>query len=616
MATPVDPTDDRSRRQRPRPAHSPAMMSTTTTTTTDDLASGTEESASSLLRHDPQLAAVLGGLPSSSKELLRRIERQKDEIRLLQEENTRLRAREVEVSALTLRLQQQFGATQSQVDRLKSQIRMELMNPITEEEYRAIDSLEEGKRDLLDTVKLGIYHQLGSMRAAKDAAMQRATEMSTETTRLTRENKELQQRLKELEAVVEAERQSFRRQLQEVEQRGSSVVELEGKVRELESRLKNAYMDQEQFLTAKLNASVKTEEATRLGVRLREAEMEAERYKTSAECSEQKLDILKSEYYELKLKNSQRVMELEACLRGAEEKLKTLADLELESELFVSNLAMQSGGQVSLTTASVSAAAGGDGAPSAPSATDALSNYESWLALPRSRKLAHTLTVTKRCLQLENRLAAIQHDVEFKDKQIARLQASLDMAREALNNSNSPFAMVERSVERLTNENEELHNRTVILSEENTLLRQRLEQRTADVRVLCRHRKELLRIQRVLRRLGIEGQVADPAAAPRSQGLQQSLRPLSLSQQQQQDVEDTKDPRLISARSIVARQDPTVESLSSLFRQHAEEPLQTVTETETAAATEEKQKQAQQRSHDAEESSSGVFIPRPIQIIS
>ncbi|EKF39086.1 hypothetical protein MOQ_000693 [Trypanosoma cruzi marinkellei] len=615
MATPVEPTDERSRRQRPRPAHSPAMMSTTTTTT-DDLASGTEESASSLLRHDPQLAAVLGGLPSSSKELLRRIERQKDEIRLLQEENTRLRAREVEVSALTLRLQQQFGATQSQVDRLKSQIRMELMNPITEEEYRAIESLEEGKRDLLDTVKLGIYHQLGSMRATKDAAMQRATEMSTETTRLTRENKELQQRLKELEAVVEAERQSFRRQLQEVEQRGSSVVELEGKVRELESRLKNAYMDQEQFLTAKLNASVKTEEATRLGVRLREAEMEAERYKTSAECSEQKLDILKSEYYELKLKNSQRVMELEACLKGAEEKLKTLADLELESELFVSNLAMQSGGEVSLTAAPGFAAAGGDRAPSAPSATDALSNYESWLALPRSRKLAHTLTVTKRCLHLENRLAALQHDVEFKDKQIARLQASLDMAREALNNSNSPFAMVERSVERLTNENEELHNRTVILSEENTLLRQRLEQRTADVRVLCRHRKELLRIQRVLRRLGIEGQVADPAVAQRSQGLQQSLRPLSSSQQQQQDVEDTKDPRPISARSILARQDATVESLSSLFRQHTEDPLQTVTETETAAATEEKQKQAQQRSHDAEASFSGAFIPRPIQIIS
>ncbi|RNE97588.1 uncharacterized protein Tco025E_09412 [Trypanosoma conorhini] len=615
MESPVEQAGSRPRRQRPRPPHSPGVMSATTTTT-DDVASGTEESASSLLRQDPQLAAVLGGLPSSSKELLRRIERQQDEIRVLQEENTRLRAREVEVSALTLRLQQQFGATQSQVDRLKSQVRMELMNPITEEEYTAIESLEEGKRDLLDTVKLGIYQQLGSMRAAKDAAMRRSTEMATETTRLTRENRELQQRLKELEAVVEAERQSFRRQLQEVEQRGSGVVELEGKVRDLESRLKNAYVDQEQFLTAKLNASVKTEEATRLGVRLREAEMEAERYKTVAECSEQKLDILKSEYYELKLKNSQRVLELEACLKGAEEKLKTLSDLELESELFVSNLAMQSGGQMALTAApTFASAAGDDGAPAAASAAPSLSNYESWLALPRSRKLAHALTVTKRCLQLENRLSVLQHDVEFKDKQIARLQASLDMAREALNNSNSPFAMVERTVERLTRENEELHDKTVSLSEENALLRQRLEQRTADVQVLCGHRKELLRIQRVLRRLGLEGKVADPAAASRSQGPQQPPWPPQ-QQQQQREMDDALDPHSSSIRSFGLRRDQTAESPLSFSRHQADELLHMGKEPETASATEGQQRQARQQTQELEKSSSGVLVPRPIQIIS
>ncbi|RNF06561.1 hypothetical protein TraAM80_03980 [Trypanosoma rangeli] len=615
METPVEQSENRLRRQRPRPSHSPGVMSTTTTTT-DGLASGTEESGSSLLRQDPQLAAVLGGLPSSSKELLRRIERQQDDIRLLQEENTRLRAREVEVSALTLRLQQQFGATQSQVDRLKSQIRMELTNPITEEEYRAIESLEEGKRDLLDTVKLGIYQQLGSMRAAKDSAVQRSTEMATETTRLTRENRELQQQLKELEAAVEAERRSLRRQLQEMEQRGSGVVELEGKVRDLESRLKNAYVDQEQYLTAKLNASLKTEEVTRLGVRLREAEMEAERYKTVAECSEQKLDILKSEYYELRLKNSQRVMELEACLRGAEEKLKTLSDLELESELFVSNMAMQSEGQMMLTAAAAFTAAGGDGAPAASSSAAPLSNYESWLALPRSRKLAHTLTVTKRCLQLENRLSALQYDVEFKDKQIARLQASLDMAREALNNSNSPFAMVERTVERLTQENEELHNKVMTLSEENTLLRQRLEQRTADVQVLCGHRKELLRIQRLLRRLGLEGKLSDPAVASCSQGPQQSSWPSQPQLQQQRDTDDALDLRFSTVRSSALRWDQTAGSPLSNSHHHASELSQVSKEIEAAAAAEGQQRQARQQTQGVEKSSSGVLIPQSIEIMS
>ncbi|AAZ12633.1 hypothetical protein, conserved [Trypanosoma brucei brucei TREU927] len=488
---------------------------TTTSSTAEDTGSGTEESCTTLLRGDPQLAAVLGTLPSSSRELLRRIEQQKDEITVLKEENTRLRAREVEVSALTLRLQQQFSATQLQVDRLKSQIRMELINPVTEDEYRAIEALEESKRDLLDTVKCGIFQQLGSMRASRDTAVRRASELATEVARLTDENKELQQRIKETETVLDVERQSFRRQLQEAEQRGSLVTELEGKLRDVETRLKNAYIDQEQFLTAKLNASVKTEDATRLTLRVREAEMDVERYKTAAECSEQKLDILKGEYYELKLKNTQRIMELEACLRAAEEKLKTLSDLELESELFISNLAQQADGQLTFSSMSAPSAGGGVvGDKAAPTSTNALSSYESWLALPRSRKLAHTLTVTKRCLNLENRLTALQHDIEFKDKQLARLQTSLEMAREALNNTNSPFAMVERTVEKLTADNEELHNKVMNLSEENALLRQRLEQRTTDVQVLCNHRKELLRIQRILRRLGLENQVADSASLP------------------------------------------------------------------------------------------------------
>lgn len=561
------------------------------TTTTDDMGSCPEESVSSLARNEPQLAALLGALPSSSKELMRRIERQNDEIRLLQEENTRLRAREVEVSALTLRLQQQFAATQSQVDRIKSQVHMELMNPVTEEVYRAIESLDEGKRDLLDTVKLGIYRQLGSLQASRDAAVQRATEMSTDTTRLARENKELQQRLKEMEAVVEAERQSFRRQLQELEQRGSTVVELEGKVRDLESRLKNAYIDQEQFLTAKLTASVKTEEATRFSVRLREAEMEAERYKTCAECSEQKLDILKSEYYELKLKNSQRVLELEACLKASEEKLKTLADLEMESELFISNLAMQSNGQMSLAMPSSADSNVRAAAPTAPTVTGALSNYESWLALPRSRKLAHSLTVTKRCLQLENKVSALQHDVEFKDKQIARLQVSLEMAREALNNTNSPFVMVERTVERLTQENEELNNSVAALSEENSQLRHQLEQRTADVRVLCRHRKELLRIQRTLRSLGLEGQVGGRPGAGR----------------QPQGVDNAADSQYGTTRLTAARQEQNVESSPT---QH---PFFNVEEQPRGVREVERQ---QLQSQETEGSSSGAFVSKVIQITS
>ncbi|CCD18869.1 hypothetical protein TRVL_03331 [Trypanosoma vivax] len=574
-------------RRRRRPPPSPVG----TSSTAEETVSGTEDSCSTALRGDPTMAALLSSLPTSTQGLVQRIDQQREEMRILKEENTRLRAREVEVSALALRLQEHFSSTQSQVDRLKSQIRVELLNPVTEEQYNAIEALEESKRDLIDTVKLGIFQQLGLMKASRDTAVKRATELATEAARLTEENRELNQRLKEMESVVEVERQSFRRQLREAEQRGSMVVELEGKLKDMESRLKNAYVDQEQFLTAKLNASVKTEDAARLAVQLREAEMNAERYKTSAECSEQKLDILKSEYYELKLKNSQRVMELESCLKAAEEKLKTLSDLEMESELFISNLAQQSDGQLAFVSASMAVGGHtGNGADAANPSTSALGNYESWLALPRSRKLAHTLTVTKRCLHLENRLMALQHDLDFKEKQVARLQASLEMAREALNNSNSPFAMVERTVEQLTADNEELSKRVSLLVDENALLRQRLEQRTADVQVLCKHRGELLRIQRILRRLGLDGHVTDATPG----GLQSANG--------------------CSGSGAAVRSQP--DSLNELPRQftryQADDSLRTTRETKVSST----ESQLRRASLVEEGDVRGVFIPQVIQFTS
>lgn len=447
------------------------------------------------------MEVLLGQLPSSPKELLARIERQRDEMRLLQEENVRLKSREVEVSALTLQLKSKLNATQQQVDSLKSQVHLQLANPISEQEYNSIDALPEGKRDLLDTVKLGIFRQLGALRASTQSATKRAADLSTTVAELTQRNNDLQLQLAEAQAMAQSAKEHAVQRDKEKDALTSRVAELEGNLKDLESKVRNAYLDQEHYLTAKLTAQVKTDEVARLSVRLEEAEMDCARYRTSAECSEQKLDILKGEYYELKLKYSQRVLELESCLKASEEKLKTLGDLELESELFIANMAQQSaeggrggGGGETLGLIGLSSAEGGTTGNA----------YESWLALPRSRKLAHTLVVTKRCLHLENKVQSLQHDLEFKDKQLTRLQVSLSAARDALNNVNSPYALVEKTLDELTSENERLRDKLSVTTEDNRQLRQQLEQRTADVQVLCRHRKDLLRMRKLLRRLGLQ----------------------------------------------------------------------------------------------------------------
>ncbi|CCW71173.1 unnamed protein product [Phytomonas sp. Hart1] len=446
---------------------------------------------------------ALKRLPSSPKELILRIDRQRNEIRLLQEENLKLKSREVEVSALTLKLQQQFAATQNQVANLKRNIQLQLVNPITEDEYNTIDALPEAKRDLLDTVKLGIYRQIGSLQASAQAAARRAAELGTSLHQLTEENKSLKIQILELQSTLEFEKQSSAKELKEVGNQRARILELEASVKDMEGRLKGAFLDQEQFLTAKLTAQMKMDEVARLSIQLEEAELDLQRYKANAECSEQKLDILKSEYYELKLNYSQRNLELESSLKAANEKLKTLGDLEMESELFISNLASripeESISSVHTRPLLEENAANRAGGLSAKDTTD----YESWLALPRSRKLAHSLTVTKRCLHLENKVSSLEHDVTFKERQIERLRVSLSSAREALNKQNSPYAIVEKTVEELYDENEALKERLRISEVERRHLAEKLQTRTREIEVLCKHRGDLLKMKSLLSKIGV-----------------------------------------------------------------------------------------------------------------
>ncbi|KAG5511236.1 hypothetical protein JKF63_07178 [Porcisia hertigi] len=477
-----------------------SSRSHSTTTTT---AASTASSSSALLPEgefiqqtrryeDENIRALLHQLPSSPKQLMRRLEQQQQEMNLLKEENIHLKSREVEISSLTLRLQERINATQNQVDHIKTQVQLNLANPITEEEYHRIEALSESQRDLVDVMKLGVYRQLGSLRASQQAATRRAAELSTSVAQLQQENSDIKVRLSEYESQGETEKEKADKKARQIASQQARIAELEGHIASLEAKNKSMYVDQEQYLSAKLTAQIKTDEVARLSVRLEESEMDMQRYRANAECTEQKLDILKSEYYELKLRYGQRVLELESALKASEEKLKTLGDLEMESQLFISNLATSSEGEMAFS-------AGPEGTATGRS-TNA---YEGWLALPRSRKLAHSLVVTKRCLHLENKVAALEHELAFKEAQVSRLQVSLDGARDALNNINSPYVLVEKAMTEMTNENEALKQKVGILEQDKKDLQLKVQQYGSNLRVLTHHRKELLRIKKLLRQLGL-----------------------------------------------------------------------------------------------------------------
>ncbi|KAG5486762.1 hypothetical protein LSCM1_08018 [Leishmania martiniquensis] len=495
-----------------------ATAATTTTSSrthspTATVTSTASSSSSALQRQPPDafvrqarryegenIEALLHQLPSSPKQLMRRLEQQQQELHLLREKNLLLESREVEISSLTLRLQERINATQSQVDHIKAQVHLQLSNPITEDEYARIEALTEAQRDLVDVIKLGIYRQLGALRASQQAAAKRAAELSMSVAQLQQDNSDMRVRLAECEALGEAEKERADRCARQVASQQARIAELEGQSASLEAKNRSMLVDQEQYLSAKLTAQTKTEEVARLSVRLEESEMDTQRYRANAECTEQKLDILKSEYYELKLRYGQRVLELEGALKASEEKLKTLGDLEMESELFISNVAASSHGEVAFSTDAADTATG--------RATNA---YEGWLALPRSRKLAHTLVVTKRCLHLENKVSALEHDLEFKQAQIVRLQVALDGARDALHNINSPYVLVEKAMADLADENAALKQKVDILVEEKKALQRKVQQYGSHLRVLTHHRKELLRIKKLLRQLGLREGFVLPA---------------------------------------------------------------------------------------------------------
>jgi chromosome segregation ATPase len=416
---------------------------------------------------------------------------------LSEQDNAELRRKELSMSSMSIALQQRFQSMQMQVDGLSATIRTQLLDPISEEEYHRLEELPPTERDLIDTIKLGVYQQLGLLRAARDTAVRRSSDLSVAVESLTAKCRHLEQDVADLKALHDSDMASTKRHTVALELKNAEVMEVSGKLADAERKLRSAYVEQEQLLSSKLTAASKSNELQRTQLLLKEAQSEVEFHKTEAQCSEQKLDILKSEYYELKLQHSQRVMELEAALRLAEEKLKVLGDMEMEAEAFLTNIA---------TAVDV------DQAGATSSGATLAEACGRMLCVPTSRNVHHAVTVTKKCLSLENQLVVSQSEVRQLQLRIKKLESSLEMCRAALNNTNAPFALAERSVEMLSEENEQFRQQLKALRGENSQLLHKVDQLTADVSLLSRHRSELLRIQRVLATHGVHAEAASGTA--------------------------------------------------------------------------------------------------------
>lgn len=495
------------------------------------------------------LSAATGAvlLKANLRDAKRTIKRLTDEVHVTRQECDRLRRREVEMMALSTQLHHRFQSLQLQVDNIKTTVRVQLGTPIGESEYQALEALPESERDLVSSLKIGIYQQLGLLKASRDAALRRASEVAIELDTTTTKYKQAAQELLDSKIIRENDLANFKQQLTSFEARTSQVAELTGKVKDLEAKLQGAYIEQDQLLQSKMIAAAKTNELARTQLLVKELEGEVQRYRSVSECSEQKLDILKSEFYDLRLKYTQRVAELEGQLRLSEERVKAMSDMEAEAEAFMTNIAaaMEDGWSGSII-----------GDPSSNVVSEACAKLA---CVPASRKTHHAVSVTRKCLQLDNQLVVCRSDLKKAEERCERLEKSLQLCRAALNQTHSPFALAESAVEELTKENETLNAHCTSLRQENAMLLSKVKELASDVNVLSKHRSELVRIRELLRQMGAPEAVLQSQPVPHQQAaaLSPSLLASSpLSHSKQQKRRDDAPRAVASADSSIRLADP------------------------------------------------------------
>lgn len=426
-------------------------------------------------------AGAIAAYRDTNVSLQRTVQQLRDENGSLRREVTVLQAREVEMAALGLSLQQQFGQAQHQIDGLKATVRQQLLRPVTEAEFFALEQRPPEELGLVDCIKIGVFQQLGAVQASRDAAVRRGAELALRVGQLEAALAAAEAGQRDTVAHAAHEAATHKRQIEALEGRAGALSAVTSRCEALEQRLRLQHADDEKALELKMMLQAKTNEALRLELALKEAEEAARHAKGDAACAVEKLDILKAEYYEARMHNARSVMELESALRASEEKVAMLHELETEAEVFMANMA---------------------------SADDGGRSVALGFDVPASRRLHHTVAVTKRALALENQLRLAQSDTSTAQAKIQRLEASLEMARAALQGAGGPrggggtFGLVEDALASKEAEVDALTERLAASEAANAALHERVQALTVDVSVMARHRAELARLKEVLGGLG------------------------------------------------------------------------------------------------------------------
>jgi hypothetical protein len=167
-----------------------------------------------------------------------------------------------------------------------------------------------------------------------DRLRQAAADDVERTREIARENSERECRtLRESRDAAGLEVARLRREVEE--------LRAAGETQRADEKVKYDAAHSQQFEQRMLLAT-KASECLRAEVLLKESEDAAARAQSQVDALSRKLDILKSEFYDLRVLHNEKVTQLENVVTAQQEKLRLLDDMELEAEVFMTTLASDS----------------------------------------------------------------------------------------------------------------------------------------------------------------------------------------------------------------------------------------------------------------------------------
>lgn len=227
----------------------------------------------------------------------------------------------------------------------------------------------------------------------------------------------------------------------------------------------------------RIEVANRTNDGRRHDLASQESTSEIQRLRTDRDCLQKKLDVLKQEFYDTRAAYQQQVTALQSKLEAQESQLEMFKSLETEAEVFMQHLAQAS---------------------SASEASE-VAGIRALMDVPSSRRAAHTISVTKRCLALENQVSLLKHEQGLAELKHQKLVEELERARAALQDTNSPYLLLEKAIEQRDQEIGRLRDRVKISEEELSAAMRRAQLLAQDVQVLTTHRAEVLRLRDALR---------------------------------------------------------------------------------------------------------------------